>query len=217
MELYYNRRSVPSRSVLLFAKAIDVSLELKELNLLEGEHLTEDFLKINPEHSVPLLVDGDIALSESRAILIYLADAYGKDDSYYPKDNKDRAIVNQRLFFDASNLSSRIIDCYVAPVLWESKPFRTEMLPKVEDSFNILNTYLDGKDWVAGDQITIADYSIVTIVSLAEAIGYDLAKHENVANWLARCKENMEDFESLHQEGQDMFMEVFNAKLSEIE
>lgn len=42
------------------------------------------------------------------------------------------------------------------------------MVPKVEDSFSILNTYLDGKDWLAGDQITIADYSLVTLVSIAE-------------------------------------------------
>ncbi|XP_073978516.1 glutathione S-transferase 1-like [Rhodnius prolixus] len=217
MELYYNPMSFPSRSVLLFAKALGLSLELKELDLLAGEQFAEDFIKINPQHCVPLLVDGDIALSESRAILIYLADEYAKDDSYYPKDNKERAIVNQRLFFDLGSLAVRFIETYVVPIIWRGQPVNDEMVPKVEDSFSILNTYLDGKDWLAGDQITIADYSLVTLVSIAEAIGFDLTRYENVSNWLIRCKETMEDYEELNQNGLDQFMTIYNEKLSQIE
>ena len=73
---------------------------MKTCDLMKGEHMTPEYLKINPQHTIPCLKDGDFCLNESRAIMTYLASKYGKDDKLYPKDVATRAIVDQRLYFD---------------------------------------------------------------------------------------------------------------------
>lgn len=74
----------------------------RPLDLIKGEHLNEEYLKINPQHTIPTLVDDDFVLWDSHAIAIYLVEKYGKDDSLYPKNLETRSKINQRLFFDAS-------------------------------------------------------------------------------------------------------------------
>ncbi|CAA9998077.1 unnamed protein product [Nesidiocoris tenuis] len=217
MELYYNPMSFPSRAVLLAARALDVGLELKKLDILGGEHMGEEYLKLNPQHTVPFLVDGDLHLSESAAIVMYLADSYGKDDTLYPQDLKKRSIINQRLFFSTGTLFPRFGQTYVVPVLFKGTGINEDGIPGLEDAFNTLNDYLDGNDWVAGEAISIADYCIVTTVSTAEAIGFDVSRYENVAAWLARCKEAIEEYDDLNQNGLDQFATYFAEKLSQLE
>lgn len=79
------------------------------MNLWSKEQLKEDFLKINPQHCVPTLDDDGFILWESRAIAIYLTEkTHPEGHSLYPKDVKRRALINQRLQFDASTLYPRI-------------------------------------------------------------------------------------------------------------
>lgn len=82
---------------------------MKEVNLAKKDQLKDDFLKVNPQHTVPVLVDGDFVLTESRAIAIYLTEKnFPNGHSLYPTDVKQRAVINQRLFYDATVLHARI-------------------------------------------------------------------------------------------------------------
>lgn len=108
VKLYHFPISGPSRGALLAARAVEVPIEMEIVNLFRKEQMKESFLKINPQHCVPTLDDDGFILWESRAIACYLADKYGKDDQYYPKDLKKRALVNQRLYFDSSALYVKI-------------------------------------------------------------------------------------------------------------
>lgn len=85
-------------------------LKIKAVGLLAGEQFTEEFLKLNPLHQVPVLVDGDFILTESRAICVYLINSRRpQGSSLYPADPKIRAIVDARLYFDATVLFSGVI------------------------------------------------------------------------------------------------------------
>ncbi|GBP40297.1 Glutathione S-transferase 1, isoform C [Eumeta japonica] len=68
---------------------------------------------MNPQHTVPTMVDGDFTLWESRAISRYLVNEYGKDSSLYPEDPKVRAMVDQRMDFDLGILYPRFRDYFV--------------------------------------------------------------------------------------------------------
>lgn len=73
------------------------------------EQLKEDFIRINPQHTVPTLDDDGFILTESRAIALYLVEKYFPDGhSLYPKDMNQRALINQRLQFDCGTLYPRI-------------------------------------------------------------------------------------------------------------
>lgn len=84
-------------------------LQIRLVNLFEKEQLKEDFIKINPQHTLPTLDDNGFILTESRAIAIYLVEKYFPNGHpLYPKDVEQRARINQRLQFDATTLYPRI-------------------------------------------------------------------------------------------------------------
>lgn len=80
------------------------------MDLFKKEQLQEEFVKINPSHTVPTLVDTDgFVLFESRAIAIYLIERnFPNGHSLYPKDANERALINQKLQFDCGTLYPRI-------------------------------------------------------------------------------------------------------------
>ncbi|KAJ9600239.1 hypothetical protein L9F63_009464 [Diploptera punctata] len=195
IDLYYSVGSPPCRSVLLLAKALGVKLNLKETSARNGETKTPQFLKINPQHCIPTLVDNGFVLWESRAILGYLANKYAKDDSIYPKDPQKRAIVDQRLYFDLGTFTPSLREFVLK--MRSGKDPTADMATNIEEAFQLLDKFLDGQDWVAGNNITIADYSIVIGASLTELIGFNIVKYNNVTRWLERAKKTIEGYDEV--------------------
>lgn len=182
MDFYYSPGSAPCRSILMTAKALGLELNLKRMNLMAKEHLTPEFIKLNPQHTIPTLNDNGFSIWESRAILGYLVEQYGKDDSLYPKDAKKRAVVNQRLYFDMGVLYQRFAE-YFYPQVLAKAPADPEKLKKVEEALGFLNTFLEGQKYVAGDSLTIADLSILATVSTFDFAGIKVNEFPNVQAW----------------------------------
>jgi glutathione S-transferase len=84
--------------------------------------MTEDFLKLNPQHTIPVLVDEGNGIWDSHAINVYLVEKYGQNDVLYPKDHLIRAKINAALHFESGVLFARTRFLIVSSILPESKP-----------------------------------------------------------------------------------------------
>lgn len=96
------------RSTFAVAAAIGVEMDYKLVDLIKGENFDPAFLELNPVHAVPVLEDDGKYIIDGHAVLTYLVDQYGKNDSLYPKDPYQRAMVDQRLHFDSGILYMRL-------------------------------------------------------------------------------------------------------------
>ncbi|CRL07092.1 CLUMA_CG020091, isoform A [Clunio marinus] len=147
MDLYYEIDSPSCLSVIVTAAALNINLNLKKMSLMvEKNHLTPEYTKLNPQQTIPTLVDNGFALAESRAINIYLAEKYGKDDSLYPKDHKIRSVINQRLFFDMGSLETHLLNYFLH--WFYGKPQDSQDLKKFEKALVALNTFLEENNYV---------------------------------------------------------------------
>lgn len=119
----------------------------------------------------------------------YLANKYDAAETLYPQEPELRARVDQMLFFDL-NLFAKIREYYFAKRLGLpcGDPLK---LKGLEQQFEFLEIALDGQDYVAGDQITIADFSLVSSVVICEKGSFPLENYPNVSKWLELCKETV--------------------------
>lgn len=116
LTFYHAIGSPPSRACLMLIRLMELDVNLKILNLSAGEQNSEEFLKINPLHNVPVLVDDDFILTESRAILAYLVDSRKPGSSLYPTEAKARALVNMRLYYDATVVFESVAQIIVSNI-----------------------------------------------------------------------------------------------------
>ncbi|KAH8382062.1 hypothetical protein KR009_001642, partial [Drosophila setifemur] len=213
MDFYYSPGSSGCRTVLMTAKALGVELNKKYLNTREGEQLKPEFVKLNPQHTIPTLVDNGFSIWESRAIAIYLVEKYGKDDSLFPKDPKKQAVVNQRLQFDMGTLYDSFANYYY-PLFRTGQPGTPEDFKKIETAVGFLNTFLEGQDYVAGDHLTVADIAILATISTFEAVDFDLSKYPNVDRWYKSAQKVTPGWDE-NVEGVQRLKDMVNAKKAE--
>lgn len=188
-------------------------VKLIDINLQEKEHLTEDYLRINPQHTVPVLIDDDLIIWDSHAIATYLVTVYGNEDSLYPKDPKKRAVVDQRLHFDGSVLFVAL-KTTVEPVIYHGeKTYRSENLAKMVAAYELVEKFLSTTPWMAGDQITLADICCVsTLSTMNEVQPIDVKKYPQLGAWLDRCSQQ-EFYIKENILGIEKFIELMNSKL----
>ncbi|KAH8312039.1 hypothetical protein KR044_009074 [Drosophila immigrans] len=181
MDFYYSPYSAASTAILMTGKALGLEFNKIVVNVREGEQLKPEFVKLNPQHTIPTLVDNGFVVWESRAILTYLVEKYGKDDSLYPKDPQKRALVNQRLYFDLGTIYKSFADYYYPQI--QKKPVDPELFKKVEDALNFLNIFLEGQKYVAGDSLTVADIALLASIATFKVVKVDLSKYPNIVRW----------------------------------
>ena len=197
MKLYYHPASTASRPVLLFAAESGIDLDLKLVDIFKGEHLQPAYRALNPNALVPMLEDGDFRLTESSAILKYLADKI--DSPLYPKGLQQRARVNERMDWFNTQLSR---DYCFGLVFVQLLPHHRRRSDEAQAGtlqwgqerskvwLQVLNDQIlgPGRNYVCGDAITVADHFGAGLLTLGEVIGCDFAAYPYVQGWLARIK-----------------------------
>lgn len=123
LTLYYASGSPPCRAVYILAKNLGLEFKVQNVNMMVGEHHSEEFTKLNPLQKIPVLIDGDFVLTESRAIMVYLVDSRKPGSDLYPTDPKARALVDQKLYYDATvvfkALANFAVRIYIANDLYQ--------------------------------------------------------------------------------------------------
>nr|UUV68092.1 glutathione S-transferase [Dendroctonus rhizophagus] len=190
LKFYSTVASPPSLAVQQCLTYLDIPFELEDLLYTSGRHMSEEFAKINPQKELPVIDDNGFQLSESNAILQYLADKYPNDQTLYPKDVRERALVNHRLCFDLSTYYKHICDYAVNPLLFDYQ--KTPLsLKKTQIALSNFNTYLErtGTKYAATNNVTIADFQLVTSTMCLEAIKFDLSEYPLIQKWYSTYKQ----------------------------
>jgi glutathione S-transferase len=198
MKIYYHPASTTSRPLMLFAAEQGLDVQFQLVDLFTGEHLGEAYGGINPNHLVPTLEDGDFRLTESSAILKYLADKTGSDT--YPKDLKQRAKVNEMMDWFNTQVCRDMAYGFIYPQIFpghkrQSDEAQSATLAwgkeRTQGWLKILDEKLLGPDkaYLCGDKITIADYFGASFAALGDVTRCDFSAYPNVTRWLGNMKQ----------------------------
>ena len=199
MKLYANKMSTTSRPILMFCQEQGIDLELISVDLSSGEHKKDDFKSINPNGMVPVLDDGGFLLTESSAILKYLADETGSP--IYPKELKARARINEIMdWFNTQfyrEIAYHVAYPQVFPNQARESPEENQSIINwgLERTISLLKV-LDGgwhmlannDPYLTGVDITIADYLGVELLACGDLIRVNWSRYPNVEHWLTAMK-----------------------------
>jgi len=158
------------------------------VNIRSGEQHTAEYLKINPQHKVPALDDNGFYLADSHAITTYLISKYATDDSLYPRDVQCRAIVDQRLHFDTGILFPPLEDAMVSIIYYGAHELKDSTVQAIDAAYSLLETFLEGHQYLAGDSLTVADLACITSVTQIEVVRSIDEKYVNVLTWIKRLE-----------------------------
>lgn len=182
IKLYAFPPSGNSQKVRIALCLLDLAFE--EIHPTGGEHKRAPFTFLNPLGQVPVLVDGDVVLRDSQAILVYLAAAYRPGD-WDGNDPGERGRIAQWLSFAANEISNgpnklRLAKLFGAGI---DRPGAESLTSRV---LELVEAKLDGRDWLEGDRLTIADLACAPYLALASQGGVDLHPYPNILGWCAR-------------------------------
>ena len=174
-----------SHRVELFAKLTGIAHELINVDLAAGEHKKEPFLALNPSGQVPVIEDGETILTDSNAILVYLARKYAPE--WLPGDPVREAEVQKFLSLAAGDIANgpataRLITVFGASI----DPERPAAVAKI--AFARLERHLEGRDWLVGEQPSIADVAIYSYTAHAPEGGVSLEAYPNIRGLLGRIE-----------------------------
>ena len=186
MKLYDSPASGNAYKVRLLLALLEVQYELVPVDLTAGESRTEAFLQLNPRGQIPVLVDGDLTIWDSQAILVYLARRYG-EPRWLPLEPVSMTEVMQWLALAENELlfglaRARAVKRFGRP--WDLKQCQAFGIA----GLNVLEGHLVAREWLATGSPTIADVACYPYVALAPEGEIGLDDYPEVRAWIRRIQ-----------------------------
>lgn len=157
------------------------------VDFFKGETRTPEFRKINVMGEVPVLVDGDITMTQSGVMQDYIVE---KSGNLGGKDANERRDVFRWILWDNHKLSSQAgMTRFLMNFLPEEKR-NADVIAfaqgRLKAAYKVLDAALDGRDWLVGDHITTADIACCGYLFYPEEFGFDRKAFPNIDAWLTR-------------------------------
>jgi glutathione S-transferase len=190
MKLYDFAFSPNCRKVRAVAYELGISLELVHVDLVNGAQRRPDFLALNPNGRVPVLVDGELILWESTAIMRYLSASRG--GALVPTSPRGQAELDRWLAWQLAHLgpamSKVAFERVVKKLTGQGAPDEAAIAAGSAEFAKLtalLDAALHARDYLAGT-LSLADFALASHYSLASKCSLDLAPYPAVTSWLAR-------------------------------
>ncbi len=191
MKLYYFETMNP-RKACVTAKYLGSPIEYHRLDPQQGEHRKPEHLARNPNGKVPVLIDGDLKLWESVAIMVHLSNKAGSD-LWPAQDPARQTEVMRWISWDLCHWAQHVGEFYFQyyikkHLMGVNEPDLKALeraTPSLHESARILDAHLANQPYVAGDKLSIADFCVGVLLPYSDEIHLPLGDYRNVQRWHA--------------------------------
>ena len=185
IKLYRHALSGHSHRAQLLLSLLGLDAELVDVDLAAGEHKQAAFLAKNRFGQLPVLEDGDNVIADSNAILVYLAERYDASNTWMPIDPVAAAQVQRFLSTAAGQVAygpaaARLVNVFGAAL------DHKRAIEVAHNLLGVLESHLDGREWLVGDNPTVADVANYAYIAHAPEGDVSLQNYPNVQTWLGR-------------------------------
>jgi glutathione S-transferase len=193
MDFYTNPLSPNCRKVDAVARQLGIELVRRHIDVAKGDNKTAQFLALNPNGKVPVLVDGDVTLWESNAIQCYVASK--TDNEMWPKSNLRYDIMRWQAWelahFGAA-VRGMIFERVVKPLVGIGQPDESrcaEHATEFRRFAAVVNNHLEGRRFLVSDQLTVADFCVASSLTHAAAAKVPLDEFRHLKRWFQALDE----------------------------
>jgi glutathione S-transferase len=193
MDIYWIKAQAPRR-VLALAKHLRIAARFVHLDARAGALRSPEYTRLNPNRKAPTLVDGDLVLWESSAIMAYLCVHAGSD--LWPAQRPDEQVeVLRWLSWNDNHWAPTVAPYYFEHIVKKTfglaTPDPAELVGKDVDlrrCARVLDAHLQEREWVACGRLTIADFQLASMATDWREAEMPLAEFTAITRWLERMQ-----------------------------
>ncbi|UIJ73461.1 glutathione S-transferase family protein [Aurantimonas sp. HBX-1] len=187
VKLYRSAKSGHCHRVQLMLSLLEIPYETIELDMANGAHKAADYLMLSPLGEVPAIEDDGVVLSDSNAIITYLAERYSDAGKWRGATPVEAGEVQRWLSIAAGEIAAgpcaaRLVTVFGASLDHEAAKAKSRAL------FKLMDAHLKDRDWLAADRTTLADIAGYSYVAHAPEGGVGLTPYPKIRAWLARIE-----------------------------